>query len=953
MEISLESQAHKLVSHLASQTMTNHGFGSMSTSIYDTAWVSMIPNREAKTAWLFPESFSYATALDGILNTAAALLSLKKHIRDVPENTDWVSRSLRAERALCAMLGGWDMMESDQVGFELLVCHHLSLLHHEGVNTRFANMEKLTTLCTDKLARIPPSSVYKAPSTLLHSLEALTGHIDFDQVGRWRDANGSMMGSPSSTAAYLIHATTWDDEAEDYLRRVLVHGSGKGNGSVPSAWPTTVFEVTWVVATFAAVGLPIDCSELHAIGNFLQELMAGHHGTVGFSPSSLPDADDTAMTITALQHLGVSLDLNPLFNMFESETHFRTYEAERNPSISANCNVLICLLSRDDRGEYVPKILKALRFVCSQIMAGKHQSELYWVKLLSQAFSLLFRDASEVFRQNLLESGPELETDVVQVSLHVLLKIFQSQRPDGSWEGRCEVTAYAVLALASLSFLPWISQMRCAQLATSMEAGKGFLLAKRNCWHHGDYLWTEKVTYGCGTLSEAYCLAAAVVPSPVDERIQPPCPWADLPKGIVQGVQGARKLIQRTPLFQGTEPYLLDIAELLACYSVEMLEHQRHQGFSRAGLGEDKYLAFIPLTWTACGVLQRHPLSIRTFRIMMSLSMFNYQVDEYMEAGVANDVRVNLDDVRLLVDELFDEKHSYRSRERSVADGNGNAENPNGYSAPPVMTEEIRTTLGRYIGWVLQSNCEVASSTSGREKLSLELRNFLLAHVTQSEDNRRLASWKQDKSRGQKGDDEDGTGCVIDSSRAAGAAPTPKRSFYNWVRSTSADHTSCPFSFIFFVCLVAGQPGSHFHDAFAMSKTAYVLEDLCRHLASLCRMYNDYGSVSRDRAEANLNSVDFPEFQEARPHGQQQNYEPLSAPSSASASSLLEDAKKELMWIAEYERRGLNRAVAELEKIAAAGACSRELVEALEVFCNVTDLYGQIYVIRDIAARVS
>ena len=28
----------------------------------------------------------------------------------------------------------------------------------------------------------------------------------------------------------------------------------------------------------------------------------------------------------------------------------------------------------------------------------------------------------------------------------------------------------------------------------------------------------------------------------------------------------------------------------------------------------------------------------------------------------------------------------------------------------------------------------------------------------------------------------------------------------------------------------------------------------------MCRMYNDYGSVARNRAEGNLNSVDFPEF---------------------------------------------------------------------------------------------
>jgi hypothetical protein len=52
------------------------------------------------------------------------------------------------------------------------------------------------------------------------------------------------MGSPSSTAAYLMHASVWDDEAEAYLRKILKYSAGRANGSVPCAWPTSVFEVS-------------------------------------------------------------------------------------------------------------------------------------------------------------------------------------------------------------------------------------------------------------------------------------------------------------------------------------------------------------------------------------------------------------------------------------------------------------------------------------------------------------------------------------------------------------------------------------------------------------------------------------------------------------------------------------------------------------------------------------
>lgn len=77
----------------------------MSASVYDTAWLSMVqkPGIDGITGtWLFPECFEFiieqqlpsggwesdATTVDGILNTAAALLSLKKRERTQPGQHD-------------------------------------------------------------------------------------------------------------------------------------------------------------------------------------------------------------------------------------------------------------------------------------------------------------------------------------------------------------------------------------------------------------------------------------------------------------------------------------------------------------------------------------------------------------------------------------------------------------------------------------------------------------------------------------------------------------------------------------------------------------------------------------------------------------------------------------------------------------------------------------------------
>jgi hypothetical protein len=262
MGASINDQIRILLAKLADECTTQDGLGYMSPSIYDSAWLSMVQTREGTETgtWLFPECFqfvldhqlesggwaAYASPVDGILNTAAACLALKKRIKVYPAETGWVYRSQRAEEALRRMLADWDIGCSDQVGFEILVTQHLTLLEEVGVVLDFPHLSSLRTMRNAKLAKLPPSSVYLAPSTLYHSLEALIGYIDFDQVSCWKEPNGSMMSSPSSTAAYLMHASSWDHDAEAYLRNVVKYGTGKGNGGVPCAWPTTIFELTWV-----------------------------------------------------------------------------------------------------------------------------------------------------------------------------------------------------------------------------------------------------------------------------------------------------------------------------------------------------------------------------------------------------------------------------------------------------------------------------------------------------------------------------------------------------------------------------------------------------------------------------------------------------------------------------------------------------------------------------------
>jgi len=75
------------------------------------------------------------------------------------------------------------------------------------------------------------------------------------------------------------------------------------------------------------------------------------------------DVDDTAKTISTLNMLGRPVSPRSLIEVFEAETHFRTYAGERDPSPTANCNALLALLQQPDVSLYATQIEKVARFL--------------------------------------------------------------------------------------------------------------------------------------------------------------------------------------------------------------------------------------------------------------------------------------------------------------------------------------------------------------------------------------------------------------------------------------------------------------------------------------------------------------------------------------------------------------------------------------------------------------
>ncbi|KAJ6577338.1 hypothetical protein B0H19DRAFT_1119261 [Mycena capillaripes] len=915
----LDAEANRLLANLLSRNNPRYGLGNMSPSIYDTAWVSMLTKDDK---WLFPDAFQYlldhqspsggwesASDTDSILNTLSALLSIKLHSSDETLS----DRLHKAEVYLAARLDAWNISTAERVGFEVTVPTMLALLSKQGIDFSFPQRSQLMELNSAKLSKISPQMIYKHRTPILHSLEGLIGHLDFDKLAHQK-RNGSFMASPSSTAAYLMHASVWDAECEAYLREVVSQCEINGKGSVPCAWPTTFFELSWIVSNLHEGGFDfteLDRVPLAKISVMLEEGLNAGNGVVGFAPDVGADADDSAKVLTALHHLGIHKPVTPLCDAFELESHFQCYPYERNPSITVQCNVLSALLvgvSEPSKNGHVngaaatdvetlaQSILKAATFISetwwttnSEMLDKWHDSPYYVLLLIAQSLSKFLL----LFNQGHFAEAPEIlvQTKAPIALFQILIRILQGQRSDGSW-GSCEETAYALLTLSHLAFLPFVAIMHDT-IQMAVHSGRdSLLLSLTGKQDTGDEvcLWIDKVNYRIPPVSYSYVLAALhATATPVPNATSV---FGELDRLILiptKRVQGFLRFYRKMPLFNDCKEWQL-LAYLAEGYLyIPILEEVRKTVFGREGMGKEPYTEYIPFSWTSANAMTKKYSCPQNCFVLMTVSLVNFQVDEFFDSMVQDQGTAALPSLRQALDKIFDALNLDQDiRNFDCGDG--------------PFSDMVRY-MHKYICFIVYYPTSQRASYYEATHLRRELKAYLLSMVQQTEDNTvyaRQTSWE--------------------------TFIHPADSYLKWVRTLGSEHISGFCASSLFICHLSPHV-----DVFPTPELKFIAQDCITHMCVLCRIWNDWGSMKRDIAERNISGMNFPEF----------------------AGMTEEEVKSHMRRISDYERRCLHASLAELRREAKevmGHAPGEKWYNSFELFFRGAEVYNAIYELKDISA---
>lgn len=518
-------------------------------------------------------------------------------------------------------------------------------------------------------------------------------------------------------------------------------------------------------------------------------------------------------------------------------------------------------------------------------------------------------------------TGPLMESSGPVTIIQILGQILSAQGADGGW-GCTETTAYALLALHASVDLPYLHVLS-PEIRFAVAQGLKALSLTLDAGPEPQNLWVGKVASSSQELFKAYVSAAMRVNHAEQNYSDDD---GDSMKEQAQRIVAFSKFFSGLEHLSGEKSFMIKGSILEGSYYKPLLKAMRTQIFPQTSAKEaDKYLDYIPIMWILSSTGRKLNAPPEYLFDMMVLSMFVFLVDEYMESTIAH----FSEDEFVVLEEALREIHPITTPSlmnpslpgfQLDLEGLGTARAPDARYRSPGVQAAIR--VFRSFALAVMKYPQVSNaSPSDIVELRSETQNYLLYHIMQLKDNARLMRQEHDPDQITR-------------------FQTPRTSYPTWLHTIGAGHISGPFAFAFLQCLMGGSVRGG-GDCFTTVKQKLMAYNMNRHIGSFSRMYNDYGSVLRDRDERNLNSINFPEFFLHHRRGIHTNI------------TAIYESKATLLAAAQYERKcASDFAKVLFQELEAENTAGRTIALYLKVYLGACEQFADMYLTKDVTNRV-
>ena len=476
------------------------GPGHMGSTAYDTAWAARLGEIDwdissKSLSWLaenqLPDGSWGALAPmyyhDRVLCTLAAMIALTYRGRRGHDKVQIENGRLALERIVGGATQG---LQADPngatVGFEMIApilageAEKLGLIKSQSDRI----LGRLSKLRAKKLSYLKGKMINRHVTMAFSAEMAGKDGQHMLDVENLQESNGSVGVSPSATAYFATYIKKGDGASLKYL-----HSVTNADGGMPNVAPFDVFEIAWTLWNLSLIPDLGHAEKLKPHLEFLSNAWQPKVG-IGFAAGySVKDSDDTGLVYETLLRYGIEKDLASVL-AYEEEDHFRCFDLEVNPSISANIHVLGALtqVGLDRKNNAVQKTLEFLR-------RSRDKTMPYWVDKWHS--SPYYATAHAII------ACAGVDNELVGESIEWILK---SQNRNGSWGTylpTTEETAYAIQAL-------WVWNEKVASVPKGvLKNGARWL--KENMDKAYPPLWIGKCLYSPNLVIRSAVISALVL----------------------------------------------------------------------------------------------------------------------------------------------------------------------------------------------------------------------------------------------------------------------------------------------------------------------------------------------------------------------------------------------------------------------------------------------------------